>query len=213
MNYYPVMLSLKNKNVLIIGAGNIAHRKLKGLIEHECHITVISKEIDTRILDLKETLAEDQDLIQVLSLELIQLDANIKNIQEHIINTDLLFICTDESALNEKIELQAKKNKVWFLRCDDAGNSDFINPLVVSKGDVKVAVSTSGKSPAYSKHLKQKIMEITDDIDSEHIILLGEARQAVKMSNKESAQIKELLSKLHMMEKKELIEIIEKEKS
>ncbi len=249
MDYYPVMLNLKNKNVLIIGAGNIAHRKLKGLLEYECHITIISKKIDDQILELKKAsvnkeilgnkdtsgnekisanektsgnkessiIKEDsgdaQVKVKVLSFVLIKMNADIHNIQDYIKNADLLFICTDNTALNEQIELQAKKNKVWFLRCDCAVSSDFINPIVISKGEVKIAVSTSGKSPAYSKILKQKIIEITEDIDSDHIKLLGEARQAVKTSYNNSKQKKEILSKLHLMGKDELIEIIGKEKS
>lgn len=211
MNYYPIMLNLKDKSVLFIGAGNIALRKLRSILEFECRITVISEEIDPGILDLKK--AYDEEKIKVLGFELIWLKADMDNMDDHIKNADLLFICTDDGKLNEQLELQAKKHRVWFLRCDSGKSSDFINPVVITNEDVKIAVSTSGNSPGFSKILKQKIEEVIGSIDPEQIILLGKARDAVKMSDMQTSRKKELLSKLHLMENDELIDIIEKEKS
>lgn len=213
MNYYPIMLNLKDKKVLFIGAGNVACRKLKGIMDFECSVTVISKDIAPGISALQKAFNDRNEEIKVSAFELIRLKADKTNVDDNIKNSDLLFICTDDGKLNEQLELMAKKHKVMYLRCDSGKSSDFITPVVISHEDIKIAISTSGKSPAFSKILKEKIEEVIGGIDPKHIMLLGKAREAVKLSDMNASQKKELLSKLHLMESDELIDIIEKERS
>ncbi|RXJ99188.1 siroheme synthase [Arcobacter sp. CECT 8986] len=152
LNYLPTLLNLENKNILVIGGGVIAHRKILSLLDFSTNITVISKEITE---ELKE-------LIDNYKLTYLQDNYNKGYLQ----NIDILVVAVDDLKLQEEIYLYTRNKKVLCNFVDFKEYSDFIFPSIIKKGDITVSIATNGQSPAITKELKNYIKSlIPNDID------------------------------------------------
>ncbi len=200
------MLNLNNKSALIVGLGNVGLRKLKGLIDKSSNIFVISKEIKSEIKERINSLSRDSKT----NITVIEEEMDLNRHCEYLSSSDIIFICTDDILLNREIETYAKNNKIWSLRCDDATDSDFINPVTIQKQELLLAISTSGASPFYCKYLKSEIEKVLETFDVEKLKFLELARRKVKSQNDGETKMR-LLEKLVYMSKEELKDIIGEE--
>lgn len=205
--YYPINLNLKSKHILIIGSGGVAQRKLKGLMDKAKQIIVITKIQDEKF---KEFIINNKNLIGN-KLIILEECFDIEKHKTYILDADLLFICTDNTKLNASIEYYAKDKRIWNLRCDDAGDSDFINPITIKNQDLMISISSSGISPAYSKYIKAEIEELIKNIDMDKLTLIDKARKIIKQKIILPNNKTTLLKKLPDMSKEELKEIIKEE--
>ncbi len=200
-------MNLKSKHILIIGSGSVALRKLKGLIYKAKQIIVITKSQDE---NFKDFVINNQSNIDN-RLKILEESFEIDKHKEYILDSNLLFICTDNTTLNAEIELYAKNNKIWNLRCDDARNSDFINPITIQSKELLISISSSGISPAYSKHIKAEIEKLIQNIDTDKLKIIEQARKIIKNNDIFSVDKTVLLEKLPDMSKEELERIIKEE--
>lgn len=205
--YYPINLNLKSKHILIIGSGGVAQRKLKGLMDKAKQIIVITKIQDEKF---KEFIINNKNLIGN-KLIILEECFDIEKHKTYILDADLLFICTDNTKLNASIEYYAKDKRIWNLRCDDAGDSDFINPITIKNQDLMISISSSGISPAYSKYIKAEIEELIKNIDMDKLTLIDKARKIIKQKIILPNNKTTLLKQLPDMSKEELKEIIKEE--
>lgn len=141
---YPVMLNLKEKQVVIVGAGKIAARKIEKLKETGCYITVVAPQI----------------------AKVIKEDTVVKVIQEHydkqyIVDAQLIFACTDNKVVNQQVVNDATKWQ-WVNDCSQQQNSDFFNMATIVKDDIMISISTVGKQPSTAKRLKGELVEFLD---------------------------------------------------
>lgn len=140
MSYLPIFMKFDNKKVLIIGGGNIALRKLKYLLEFTKNITLISNEY---IESMKE-------LIEINSLSYEQRNYKLLDVK----GFDIVIAAVDNIKLQELIYIETREYKCLYSCVDIQEYCDFIFPAYIKKGDLNIAISTSGSSPAMSKHLK-----------------------------------------------------------
>ena len=140
MSYFPVFIKFDNKKVLIVGGGNIALRKLKYLLEFTNNITLISNDY---IKEIKE-------LIEINSLSCEQ--RNYKT--EDAKGFDIVIAAVDNIKLQESIYNETREYKCLYSCVDIQEYCDFIFPAYIKKGDLTIAISTSGSSPAMAKQLK-----------------------------------------------------------
>jgi precorrin-2 dehydrogenase/sirohydrochlorin ferrochelatase len=138
---YPVMLNLKEKQVVIIGGGNIAARKIEKLRETGCNITVVAPHI-------AEVISNDP------AVEIIQASYDKK----YIADAQLIFACTDNKVVNQQVANDATKWQ-WVNDCSQQQNSDFFNMAMVLKDDIVISISTVGKQPSTAKRLKGELVE------------------------------------------------------
>lgn len=138
---YPVMLNLKEKQVVIIGGGNIAARKIEKLKGTGCYITVVAPHI-------AEVISNDP------AVELIQASYDKK----YIADAQLIFACTDNKVVNQQVVNDATKWQ-WVNDCSQQQNSDFFNMATVVKEDIVISISTTGKQPSTAKRLKGVLVE------------------------------------------------------
>lgn len=175
--YYPVMLDLKNKEVLVVGAGKVAYRKIKNLIKAKAKITVVSNEF------LEE--------FESLNVNLIKDCYNEKYLKGKF----LVIAATSNNKVNEKIAKDAKENSILCNVVDNKDISDFITPAVVSKEEVLISISTNGKYPALSKYIRKDLEDRYSNYTKEYLELLETLRLEVIKRNVDDKEklLKEVL--------------------
>ena len=146
MSYFPAFLKLDNKKILIVGGGNIAFEKLEHLLDFTDDISVIASEISLPM----QTLIDKNELNYEKRL---YKTGDIKEFEVVIVAVDNLEI--QKNIFNESKEYNCLCNSV-----DSVDYCDFIFPSYIKNGDLTIAVSTSGASPAMAKHLKLYLKDI-----------------------------------------------------
>ncbi len=181
-------LNLKNKNILIIGAGVQATKKVKLLCNYKCKITIISEEFDKEIIEYKKK----------YNLKLIR-----KRIEDiTFLNTfdDLfiIFTTTNNKSLNHKITQWAKNAKILTYSASDTKKSDFAFLSIINiEKLIQIGISTSGKSPIMTKIIKEKVEETIKNIigknDIDNIKIQEFARRYAKRYIEKSEERKNFL--------------------
>ncbi len=168
--YYPVFLNLLDKKAVVVGGGEVAERKVKGLQEKGAGVTVVSPCL-TRTL---EAMAERGE-IRVEKRDYRNGDLE---------GARLAIAATDDKVVNEQVAKEGAARGVWVNVVDDAEHSDFILPSVAQKGDVVLAISTSGRSPALARKLRAELQQYLDGEIDEVAVLLSEVREELKRRGK-----------------------------
>src|SRR5438132_9023594 len=143
MRYYPVFLDIAGKPVIVIGGGNIAHQKVVGLLKVDAEVTVVSPELNPDM----------SSLAKVGSFRHISRDYEAGDLEGYV----LAFVATDDRSVNATVAAEGKERRVWVNAVDDPPYCDFIMPGVAQQGDLIVAVSTSGTSPAMARKMREEI--------------------------------------------------------
>jgi len=167
--YFPIILNT-NKEVLIIGAGNVSLRKTKKLLEFTDKIKVVSSDFHSDFNNL--------------NIKKIKMDINEENFPT-LLSEELSFVILslDNKELNRKLCSICKKNKIMVNVVDDKELSDIIFPAVIERENLLVAISTKGECPYYSKKLKEEIAEFIDGKDKEAKILINARKKGDKLDN------------------------------
>ena len=160
--YYPLFLNVKAMKCIVIGGGLIALRKVKDLLEHCADITVVSPYICKGIDDL---LAQSKIRVFKRKYQVGDLDGSY-----------LTVVATGDKSLNKKVVKEAKERKVLLNIVDDPELSDFIVPSVIHRGDISIAVSTGGKSPALARKIRTRLETHFADEYSALALLVNEVR-------------------------------------
>lgn len=142
MRYYPVCLDIKGRACLVVGGGGVGTRKAKGLLAAGARVTVVSPELSSGL--------------RVLTPEPVRWYTRSYR-PEDLDGMFLVFGATDDEALNRRIYADAGKRNVLCNIADRPDICSFILPSVVHRGDLLIAVSTSGKSPAFAKKLRKDL--------------------------------------------------------
>ncbi len=153
--YYPAFLDVKGRNCLVIGGGNIGEEKVQKLLECEARVIVISPEVNQGVSDLASENRVDWHRRVYQSGDLSG-----------------AFICiaaTDDNAVNREIAKEAEERNVLLNVVDVTPLCTFIAPAVSRRGEVTLAASTGGASPA----LARKFREVLDGspIESSHPVM------------------------------------------
>lgn len=162
--YYPITLSLSGKEVVVVGGGKVAERKVTGLLGTEAMITVVSPQVSAEI----RRLASDG--------KLRWLEKNFA--AEDLKAALLIFAATDDHVLNQKVKKAAHLNQLVTIADDPAG-SDFHVPAQVKRGRLNIAVSTGGASPILAKKLRKQLEEEFDEHYDSYLEFLFRARRKI----------------------------------
>lgn len=206
MSLYPILLNLKEKEVLVIGLGKVGTRKTMGLLNTGCKLTVMGKNQEKLNMALSERKSRKSNLIENILpfIDFKKKDFEIGKDEDILRGKTLIFVCTSDKDLNEYIALKAKDLGVLCLRADEGMDSDFINPSVIEKEKLIISISSSGNSPAYSRLVKEMLEDIVCGLDTDSIELMGRAREKIKKMNIKDNEKRELLKRLPFMNKEEL---------
>ena len=143
MNYYPIYLNMTERRCLVIGGGAVAERKIAGLLEAGAKLTVVSP----AITDTIACWAKDH------AIALIARRYQTCDLTEH----EIAFVATDDGEVNAQVFSDGRRLGVWVNAADDPAHCDFILPSVLRRGDLTVAVSSGGTSPALSRTIREEL--------------------------------------------------------
>ncbi len=167
-NLYPIFLNLEGKKCLVVGGGDVAERKITGLLGCKAGVTVISPVVNEKI----DELVKESKLIY-----------KKKAYQNGDIKGFFLVIgATDSMEINEIISTEAKELEILYNIVDIPDLCNFFVPSVVNSGDLKIAISTNGKSPALAKKIRKELEDIYGDEYVVFLDYLGKVRENLKKS-------------------------------
>jgi precorrin-2 dehydrogenase/sirohydrochlorin ferrochelatase len=162
-NLFSIEVNLEGKNVLVVGGGRIALRKVKTLLPTGARITVVAPQFDPEFNALcrHSERSEESSLFsnsasaeQSLSITLKQRPYEPLDLR----GIFMVFICTDQPAVNAQVSNDARARRILVNNACDYLDGDFIVPARMDFGEnIAVTVSTQGRAPSLAKKLKQKI--------------------------------------------------------
>jgi siroheme synthase-like protein len=164
--YYPIFLNLRGKRCVVIGGGNVALRKVKVLLDCGANVTMICPKPHPEIVKLSKR----------RMIHLIQRDYEKGDLGDAAI----AFACTDVKKVNRKVAVDAKETGVLVNMADDPGPSDFIIPSFFRRGNLTVAVSTAGTSPALARKIRTKLEKSFGEEYASLLSIIGEVRSVMK---------------------------------
>ncbi|MEW6607740.1 MAG: bifunctional precorrin-2 dehydrogenase/sirohydrochlorin ferrochelatase [bacterium] len=181
MTYYPICLNLKNKKCLVVGGGKVALRKVKSLVEAQAKVTVISPKFSTLFKELEN------------KITCLKEKYNSNHIKK---DTFLVIAATNDKQFNAKIARDANKLNLLINVVDSPEMCNFIVPAIMVRGDLIISVSTSGKSPALARKIKEDL-EIIYGTEYEALVdSLAKLRNKVKVEYKDEEERKLFWEKL-----------------
>jgi precorrin-2 dehydrogenase/sirohydrochlorin ferrochelatase len=162
MRYYPVYLDIKDRACLVVGGGGVATRKVDTLLECGATVTVVSLEASQALKDLAKT--------QRITLKIRAY--NPDDLEDQF----LVIGATNNEALNRQISTDAEARNLLCNIADRPSVCNFILPSIIQRGDLVLAISTSGKSPAFAKKLRQDLEGQFGDAYAVLLELMGAIR-------------------------------------
>ena len=177
---YPVFLKLENLHTVLVGAGNVGLEKLTALLNNSpaAKVTIIADEICDEI----KALTIGNENIKFLNRKFFISDLD---------QADVLILATDNRDLHERIKVEARKRRILTNVADTPDLCDFYLGSVVQKGDLKIGISTNGKSPTFAKRFREyledflpdNLQEVIDNLNPFRNNLKGDFQYKVKALN------------------------------
>lgn len=166
---YPIFLKLNVLKVLIVGGGNVGLEKLSFMLKNspDANIKMVSFEFKPELKSLAKGF--EQVVLEQKAFEEKDLDG-----------IDLLVLATADLQCDRTIKSLAQKHKILCNVADNPSLCDFYLGSIVSRGDLKVAISTNGKSPTLAKRMRQYLEESLPDDTQEIINNLGVIREQLE---------------------------------
>ena len=164
--YYPVFLNISGKKCVVVGGGPVALRKVRALLQHGASVKVISAELCPELSQLGQ-----DGTVGILCRGYVPGDLE---------DALIAVAATDDGEINGRVAAEARRMRVLVNVVDDPQRSDFIVPSYLCRGDITVAVSTGGRSPALARRIRAKLEENFGDEYASLVLLVGEVRSELK---------------------------------
>lgn len=175
---YPIDLDINNKLCVVIGGGNVALRKIKAILDAGGKVKVIGPAINEEI--------------RYLDVEVIQRPFQKGDLE----NAFIAIAATDDEVVNRQVADDATENDVLLNVVDKPDLCQFYVPSVVTRGDLVISISTSGKFPALSKKLRKDLESEFGPEYEKYIELLAGARNKVIAKYADLSKRREILQKI-----------------
>ena len=189
MSLLPIFLKLQDRPCLVVGAGNVALEKIHSLLKTGASIKVIAPQARPEVL----TLAREG------RLEYIQRPFAAADLD----NVFIVIAATDVPEVNAAVYRAALDRNVICNSVDDIPNCDFYFGSIVSRGDLQIAISTAGESPALAQRLRREIDEQLPQDLGPWLAALGELRREV-LSQHPAGEARKAL--LHLLAQRQVCE-------
>ncbi len=162
---YPLFLDINEKPCLIVGGGAVAYRKAMSLLKCGAKVIVVAPELSEKMKKLVD------------SKKITYIDGFFK--PEHMEDVTLAFGCTDMPEVNRAVYVVAMARGVLVNIVDQPKLCSFMVPAVVRRGDLSLAISTSGKSPAVAKKARKSLEKEFGEEWAIYLDMMGKARETV----------------------------------
>ncbi|RJO62884.1 MAG: bifunctional precorrin-2 dehydrogenase/sirohydrochlorin ferrochelatase [Dehalococcoidia bacterium] len=154
--YFPIYLDITRRSCVVVGGGEVALRKVQALLDCQAAVTVVSPVVCHGLLELS----------QKGDVKLILRKYKAGDLQ----GATLAIAATDERETNLQVSREAKERAVLVNIVDEPKSSDFIVPAYFHRGDITIAISTAGSSPALARKLRTRL---ESEFGLEYAVLVG----------------------------------------
>jgi precorrin-2 dehydrogenase/sirohydrochlorin ferrochelatase len=177
-----MFVKLDGRQVLVVGAGRVGEPKIRGLLPTGARIRVVAREASEAVrewglrgeITLEERGFAPSDLNDVF----------------------LVVVATSSRELNELIFSEAQSRRILCNVVDVPEQCDFYYPAVVRRGDLQIAISTSGQSPSLAQRIRQQLERQFGPGYAHWVAELGETRRNILTSNLDPERKRFLLQSL-----------------
>jgi precorrin-2 dehydrogenase/sirohydrochlorin ferrochelatase len=159
---FPMFVKLDGRRVLLVGAGRIAEQKVHGLLEAGARVVVVAEAAREGFVRLA---AERKLELQIRSFDSADLDAAV-----------LVIAATGDAAVNQRVFDAASERGILCNAVDEPERCHFYYPAVVRRGDLQIAISTNGKSPALAQRIRAELEREFDESYGAWLEWLGTVR-------------------------------------
>ena len=166
---FPVFFRLDKLQLLIIGGGVVGLEKVEAIFKNSdnANVTLVAPEIRDEIKALSKKYS---------NLKLVYKPYDSQDLE----GKDLIIVATNIATLNSQVYLEAKEKKIICNVADTPDNCDFYMCSVVKKGDLKIGISTNGKSPTFAKRMRELLDEVLPDSINTILDNLTKIREKLK---------------------------------
>jgi len=179
---FPMFLKLKGRQCLVVGAGKIGEPKIGGLLETSARIRVVALDASPAVREWARA--------GKIELELRAFSA------EDLDGAFLAVVATNSRSLNERVYHAAQRRGVLCNVVDVPDLCDFFYPAIVRRGDLQIAVSTSGQSPSLAQKIRQQLEKQFGPGYGAWVAKLGETRKLILASDLDKERKLDLLHSL-----------------
>ena len=164
-SFYPILVDLQGKKALVVGGGKVAQRKIETLLECGAFVQVIARELTAELEELRS-----RRKIEFLGGEFSE---------AYLEGAFLVFAATDDALLNRRVSQAAQQRGLLVNAVDQPADCNFIVPSVLTRGDLLIAVSTSGKSPAFARKVRVELERHFGEEYGLFLSLMGNLRKEI----------------------------------
>src|ERR1700680_3009635 len=178
----PFFVKLDGRDVLVVGAGKVGEPKIRGLIPTGARIRVVAREASQAV---REWAQNGEIILEERGFVPADLD-----------NIFLVVVATSSRDLNQQVYHEAQSRHILCNVVDVPEQCDFYYPAVVQRGDLQIAISTSGQSPCLAQKIRKQLEQQFGPGYAHWVAALGETRRRVLASNLEPERKRDLLQSL-----------------
>jgi len=176
---FPIFLKLEGRRALVVGAGTIAEGKIRGLLQAGASVEVVAP---SAVPQIQEWFGQGVLSWQPRAFEPRDLD-----------QVSIVVAATPSREVNRQVFQEARLRNVLCNSVDDPENCDFYYPAVVQRGDLQIAISTNGRSPALAQRLRQELEEQFGSEYESWVVELGEVRNRLFAADLDAEARRKLL--------------------
>lgn len=182
MRYFPINIDIQNKHCVLIGGGNVAYRKALSLLKAGANITLISPEINDGV----------SRLVNDKSLKWFERRYESGDLE----GATLVIVAVDDPSVGREVSEEATRLNVLINVADIPEQCTFTLSSCIERGDLLVTISTGGRCPAFSRHMRLKLEEIIDQAYGDLLNILGGAREKLLEVGISSDNCRDSLNKI-----------------
>ena len=165
MSLFPIFVKLDRRAVLVVGGGALAEAKVLQLVEAGASVRVVAPEVS--------------DSIRRLASEK-QIEWHVRAfVASDVASAEIVFAATGKPGVDRAVAAVARQARVLVNAVDDPDYCDFYMPAIVRRGDLQIAISTTGKSPALAQQLRELLEQQFDGKWAERLVEIGERRREI----------------------------------
>ena len=186
---FPLFVKLEQQSILLVGGGYVALEKLTAIYANSpaTVLTLVAPEIRSEI----------REMASQFSIKLVEKPFDLIHLQEK----NLVFVATNDKMLNKEISESCRKRGILVNVADTPDACDFYLGSIVQKGDLKIGISTNGKSPTFAKRFREVLTDILPDSLQETLDNLQAIRNRLKGDFEEKVEKLNEITKVMRSEK------------
>src|SRR6202166_350722 len=189
MSLFPIFVKLQGSLVVVVGGGNIAAGKIPGLLQAQARVRVIAPQINSQV----------SSWVDASEIEWLEKEFAPTDLQD----ASLVIAATSIPAVNAAVFQAAEARGIFCNAVDDIANCHFYYGSIVQRGDLQIAISTNGKSPALAQRLRKELEQQFGPEYECWLDWLGAARETLRAQSSDPETTKRWL---HLLASKPMFE-------